>query len=79
MTDQLARNNELLERLVKRHSLGYKFLAGIVQALGATLGLAILFALISNFLSRVELVPLIGGWLSDVANNAIGNINLPTN
>ena len=76
MDKKLDRTNELLEQLLKRSSLSYRFLQGLVQSLGATIGLAIFIAIISSLLSNVELIPLIGGWLSDVANETISKTNV---
>lgn len=76
--EDLNKTNELLEKIYKRLSPGHRFLSGLLQSLGATVGLAIFLAFIGYLLSRIELVPLIGGWLSDVANEAISNVNPPT-
>lgn len=76
MDKKLDRTNELLEKLLKRSSLGYRFAQGLAQTLGATIGLTILFAIIGYLLSSLELVPLIGGWLSDVINDAVSKTSL---
>lgn len=81
MQDSLDKNiqetNRLLETLIKRTNLWYRFVAGLMQALGATVGLAIILAILSYLLSRVQLVPIIGNWISDIANQALSNINFP--
>lgn len=73
--DNLARNNELLEKLIKKSSPMNRFSAGFFQALGATVGLAIFLAISGYLISRVELVPLIGSWLSQIIEETLNNIN----
>lgn len=73
----LKQNNELLEKLIKRHSFPYRFVAGLFSGLGATIGLALVITLIGYILSRIQPIPIIGSWLSDIINEALGNIQSP--
>lgn len=77
MDKNLERTNELLEKINKKSSLGYRFLAGLIQALGATVGLALVLAILGYFISKIELIPIIGGWVSDIINQAMSGVNLP--
>jgi len=71
----IQENNKLLAKLVKRQSLPYRFLAGLMYGLGATLGVALIFALIGFILSKLQVIPIVGGFLSNILNEAIKNIN----
>ena len=42
------------------------FLGGIAWGLGATIGLSVVLALLALILNNVNLVPLVGGFLSEV-------------
>jgi len=77
MDDKLKETNELLTELIKTRSLWYRFLSGLLQALGATLGLAIIIAILAFTISKIQLIPIIGGWLSQVVNEALSNVKLP--
>lgn len=76
---KLEETNALLAKLVKRTSLAHRFLAGLIYSLGATLGFAIFLSIIGFSLSRIEVIPIIGGFISDIINNAASNIELPQN
>lgn len=58
---------------------GYKrmifdnFIGGIAWALGATVGLAIVFTLLSVILKNVNLIPVIGGFVSQVTTFVLQN------
>lgn len=71
----LTENNELLKKLIKTKSLSYRFLMGLAYGLGATLGVAVLLAIVGFILSKIQLVPVIGGWLSEVINAALSNVD----
>lgn len=75
MSEELKRNNELLEKLISKNSLFNRFIGGFFQALGATLGLAAFITIASYFLSQIELVPILGKFISEVINNAISNVD----
>lgn len=53
------------------------FLGGISWSVGTFVGFALLAILVGLILSRINLVPIIGGWLSDIVNNATQNVKIP--
>lgn len=65
--DELRRMNRILaqfSRGPRRYTLA--FVSGIVRGLGAAIGATVVFALLVGFLSRVNTIPLIGGYLARV-------------
>ncbi|GEM_PF-4409268 len=66
-----------LSKMYKRESLPYSFFRGIFAGLGTALGATLILGLLGYFLSRIELIPLIGGWLAGIINEAIGGITPP--
>jgi len=73
---QVETTNQLLQKLIKRRSLFHSFALGLLHSLGATVGLAVVLALIAFILSKIELVPLIGGWLSQIIDEALSNVKV---
>lgn len=71
----IEKNNELLEKLVKKQTLPYRFLAGLLYGLGATLGVAVIFAIFGFIVSKIQVAPIIGDFLSSILNEALKNIN----
>ncbi len=53
------------------------FLGGIAWSVGTFVGFALLAVLVGFIFSRINLVPIIGGWLSDIVNSAAVNIKIP--
>ena len=53
------------------------FLGGISWSVGTFVGFALLAVLAGFIISRINLVPIIGGWLSDIVNNAAQDVSLP--
>lgn len=49
------------------------FIGGIAWGLGGTVGAAIILSLLGLFLSKVNLVPFIGTFVSEVANFVLKN------
>lgn len=47
------------------------FIGGIAWGLGATLGLAVLLLVLGMVVSRVNLVPYVGEFVSDVSNEVL--------
>lgn len=67
LLDELRRMNRLLagiSRGPRRYTLA--FFSGIVRGLGAAIGATVVFALLVGVLSRVNTIPLIGGYLAKV-------------
>lgn len=74
LATELHRLNELLTKMSRRTSPGMAFFNGMLSGLGSFLGATIVVGFLVYLLSRIDLVPIIGGWLSQVANNALHNI-----
>lgn len=49
------------------------FLGGIVWGLGATIGVSLILALLGYFLSKVNLVPIVGTFFGDVFRYVLQN------
>lgn len=45
------------------------FIGGISWALGSIVGFTIIFAIVGYFMSRVDLVPIVGDFLANVIKN----------
>ncbi len=52
----------------KKTIFSNNFIGGIAWGLGATLGLAIFFAIIAFIGSHINFVPIVGNFVSEVAN-----------
>lgn len=68
MTEPYERVDQPLRNILLRN-----FLGGIVWGLGATIGVSIILAVLGFFLSKVNLVPIIGSFLSDVFHYILQN------
>lgn len=53
------------------------FLGGLAWSLGTFLGLAILAATIGFFVSKINLVPIIGSWIAQILQDATSRIQPP--
>ena len=77
MNDELlAETNKLLKKILKRKSLWYAFLNGLMNGLGATVGLAIVLAIGAYLLQSLPITQWIGDWLSEIINNALSGVRL---
>lgn len=75
MNEALQENNELLRKLVKQQRLRYRFFAGMVYAAGSIVGVTLIVLLLGYLLGLLEPIPVIGGWLSGIINEALQGIN----
>lgn len=57
----------------KRHIIINNFLGGIAWGLGATIGLAIVLAIIGFIMSKIGFIPVIGKLISDGFEQALKN------
>lgn len=55
----------------RKHIFFNNFLGGFAWALGATIGLAIIFMVLGLIVKNVNLVPYIGSFIADVINFVI--------
>ncbi|MBI4058041.1 hypothetical protein HY405_01880 [Candidatus Microgenomates bacterium] len=51
----------------KRDIILHNFLGGIAWGLGASVGLSIVLAIFGFFFSRIDLIPIVGDFISQVA------------
>lgn len=56
--------------LSRRQIIVNNFLGGISWGLGTTIGLSIFLVVTGIVLSRINLIPIIGDWLSQIINSA---------
>lgn len=54
------------------------FLGGIFWSLGTFVGLAVIALIAGYFLSKINLVPIIGDWVAQILNHATKQIQTPT-
>ena len=71
---EIKRLNSILTRLYYRQSVTRTFFNGVVYGLGSVFGATLVFALIIYFLGKVDLIPIIGTWLSEIVSEAMKNI-----
>lgn len=61
------------QKLSFRQILWNNFIAGIAWALGATVGLSIIIALMSLLSKNVDFIPIVGSFISDVIDFILKN------
>jgi hypothetical protein len=49
------------------------FLGGIAWGLGATIGVSIFFTIFAFILNKINLIPVVGGFVSDIARYVLQN------
>ena len=49
------------------------FLGGIAWGLGATVGVSIFFAILAFLISKIDLIPIVGNFVSGVASYVLQN------
>jgi hypothetical protein len=54
------------QNLSKRKIIFNNFLGGIFWSLGATVGLAIIFAFLTLLANNIDIVPFVGNFVSDI-------------
>lgn len=74
LAQEIKRLNHVINRLYKQQSLWHSFLRGILSGLGSVLGATIIVALIAYLLRNINLVPIIGDWLSQIFANVLQNL-----
>jgi len=57
----------------KREIILNNFLGGIAWGLGATLGVSLFFAIFAFILNKVNLIPVIGSFVSDITRYVLQN------
>ena len=51
------------------------FIGGVAWGLGSIIGFTIIFAIIGYLISKVDFVPIMGGFVQDVVNNVLQRQN----
>ena len=69
-------SNEKIFRSKKQIFIN-NFIGGIAWAFGSVVGLAIIFAIIGYFLARVDFVPIVGNFFTNVIKNVAEKNQLP--
>ncbi len=65
----MEQKNQPFERsskLSKKEIVFYNFLGGIFWALGATVGLAVIFAIVGFVSKNIDIVPVVGEFVADI-------------
>ncbi len=57
---------EKSSKLSKKEIIFHNFLGGIFWALGATVGLAVIFAIVGFVSKNIDLVPVVGEFVADI-------------
>lgn len=73
---ELKRLNRNLSRLNAKQSFGRIFITGIISGLGSAIGATLIVAILVYLISKIELIPVIGSWLSTLIKEIMSN--LPT-
>jgi len=66
LIEEISRLSQVIQKLDRRHTLIYSFFRGIVTGLGTVVGATLVVAILAYLFSHVELIPLIGTWLSEL-------------
>ena len=66
--------NRNLANLNSKQSFKRIFLSGIITGLGSAVGATLIVAILLYLLSKVELVPIVGTWLSEVITEIISKL-----
>jgi hypothetical protein len=53
------------------------FLGGLFWSLGTFLGLAVLTLVVGYFISKIDLIPIIGSWIAKILEDATSRIQPP--
>lgn len=61
----------------KRQIMFDNFLGGLFWSLGTFVGLTILVGISGYFISKIDLIPIIGGWMSQIVQEATSNLQPP--
>lgn len=77
-TKATGANKYLQPNKSRRAIIFDNFLGGFFWSLGTFLGLGILTVAIGYFLSKVDLVPIIGSWMAQILQDATQRLQPPT-
>jgi len=71
--DQTQPYEKANQNLPLKKILWNNFIAGIAWALGATIGISIIFAILSIISRNINFVPIVGSFISDVIDFILKN------
>lgn len=70
--------NKYLQPYKSRRAIMFdNFLGGLTWSLGTFFGLAILTIVVSYFVSKIDLVPIIGSWMAQILQDATTHLQPP--
>lgn len=71
-------SNKYLQPYKSRRAIMFdNFLGGLFWSLGTFLGLGLLTVIVGYFLSKIDLVPIIGKWMAEILQNTTTQIQPP--
>lgn len=73
----MGQNKYLQPYKTKRQIVADNFLGGIAWSFGTIVGFALLAVAVGFFISRINLIPIIGNWIAQILNDATGKIQPP--
>ena len=66
---EIQQLNKTILKLDKHHSLSNSFLRGVFYGLGSVVGATMVVALLAYLLRNIELIPIIGTWVAQIAEH----------
>ena len=66
LAQELKRLNRSITQLVKQQGMTRSFLRGVSMGLGSVVGATIVVAILALVLRNVQLIPVIGDWVSQI-------------
>lgn len=74
LLSELKKLNKNISQLNASRSLVRALMIGIVSGLGSVVGATIVVAAIAYLLSNIDVVPIIGSWLSEIFAHVLDNL-----
>lgn len=74
LLSELKKLNKNISRMNSTRSFAHSFLVGIVSGLGSVIGATIVVGFIVYLLRNINVVPLIGDWLSQIFEHVLRNL-----
>ena len=74
LTEEIKKLNTVINRLYKKQSFMRSFVNGVFMGLGSVVGATLVVAVIVYLLNQVNLIPVIGNWLSQIISEALTNL-----
>lgn len=74
LAGEVKRLNKILTKMYRRSSPASAFLIGIFSGLGSVIGATLVVAIVVSLLSHVEVIPIIGNWIGQIAAAAVSHL-----